>query len=364
MNKKVLGIILALVMVPAMLFAVPVVVTWEWSLDDPAVTTFRYQIGGEEADKWIVVDASQTSYTVEGLDGTQSYSLYLQQSYDGEHFSSSAIATAEPLEVAAETTPEVVPAAETTVAAVTTAPAAETKPAATETAPVVPAEPVKTEAAPVAETKPVEVAKPVEEVKPAEAAKPAETAKVAAAPAPAPKKAAVKGTNNTFNWMLGLYGNADYRLTKTTAASSHSLNVGLGLDAAFNNIFSFGKVSGIGVSARVGVEPYNNTSWKQVFTSDFWSNWVYQMSADMTIDYDIAFGPKSGMKIGAGAFLLYPFNGGNNKISWGLVGDLGFDFGLGKKAYLSLDANYRYYLTEAYKNAMTLGLNVGVGFKF
>ncbi|MFA6732718.1 MAG: hypothetical protein WCS07_08270, partial [Sphaerochaeta sp.] len=97
MKRKFIAVLAALILLPTFLFAVPVVVTWEWLLEDPMVTTFRYQIDGEEEDKWTVVDSSVTSYTERGLDGTQAHTLYLQQSYDGVYFSGSALSVAEPM---------------------------------------------------------------------------------------------------------------------------------------------------------------------------------------------------------------------------------------------------------------------------
>ncbi|MDD4037147.1 MAG: hypothetical protein PHF06_02055, partial [Sphaerochaeta sp.] len=105
MRMKFIALLAALVLLPAVLFAVPVVVTWEWLLEDPMVTTFRYQVDGEDDDKWTVVDSSVTSYTERGLDGTLAHTLYLQQSYDGVHFSGSAISVAEPMFPAIEEMP-------------------------------------------------------------------------------------------------------------------------------------------------------------------------------------------------------------------------------------------------------------------
>ncbi len=138
MRMKFIALLAALVLLPAVLFAVPVVVTWEWLLEDPMVTTFRYQIDGEDADKWTVVDSSVTSYTERGLDGTLAHTLYLQQSYDGVNFSGSAISIAEPMFPAVEQEPViaeepvvvsepevVVPASEEVIAAEQVLPIAE-----------------------------------------------------------------------------------------------------------------------------------------------------------------------------------------------------------------------------------------------
>ena len=80
----------ALLLISATLFAKPVMMNWVWELENPKVTTVRYQVDGENPNKWIVVDSSVTSYTAEGLDGTQTYTLYIQQSYDGQNFSESS----------------------------------------------------------------------------------------------------------------------------------------------------------------------------------------------------------------------------------------------------------------------------------
>ena len=69
-------------------------VEWEWLLDDPDVTAYRYQLGGEDPDGWIVVSADTSTYRAEGLDPYQDYTLYIQRSYDGENWSESAASTA------------------------------------------------------------------------------------------------------------------------------------------------------------------------------------------------------------------------------------------------------------------------------
>lgn len=75
------------------MIAVPVDLTWDWKLNDLDVTTFRFQLDGEDENKWIVVDSSVTSYSAKDLDGTKEYTLYLQQSDDGVFFSKSVKST-------------------------------------------------------------------------------------------------------------------------------------------------------------------------------------------------------------------------------------------------------------------------------
>lgn len=79
------------------LFAVSVTVEWNWVQNDSDVRYFRYQVDGEAEDGWTVVDSSVTNYTAKGLDGSQSYTLYLQQSYDGVYWSQSASSVSQPV---------------------------------------------------------------------------------------------------------------------------------------------------------------------------------------------------------------------------------------------------------------------------
>ena len=66
---------------------------WEWLLDDPDVTVYRYQLDGEDPDGWTEVSGDTDSVTIENLDAEKEYTLYLQRSYDGVHWSGSAKCT-------------------------------------------------------------------------------------------------------------------------------------------------------------------------------------------------------------------------------------------------------------------------------
>lgn len=94
MKKRLFTLLALLVLLPIMAFATEVVITWEWMLDDPQVTGFRYQLNGEDPDSWEIVDGMTSSAVIENLDGTQAHTLYLQQTYDGINWSPSAISTA------------------------------------------------------------------------------------------------------------------------------------------------------------------------------------------------------------------------------------------------------------------------------
>lgn len=95
MRKRILIVALLLAALVAPVFAAQVTVEWNWVKNDPAVQYFRYQLDGEADDAWTVVDADTTSYSVSGLDATGSYTLYLQQSYDGVYWSESASTTSQ-----------------------------------------------------------------------------------------------------------------------------------------------------------------------------------------------------------------------------------------------------------------------------
>ncbi len=150
-NKRALIAAALLILLAVPVFAATVSVEWQWVKNDPAVQYFRYQVDAQNENSWIVVPANVTSYTRSGLDGSRSYTLYLQQSYDGVHWSSSSSVSSEPL-------PEVVPppVASEIVTETTVVPPAE--PAVVEE----PAAPVVEEPAPVTEPEVVETL-PIEE---------------------------------------------------------------------------------------------------------------------------------------------------------------------------------------------------------
>lgn len=95
-NKRILMIATLLIALALPLFAVQATVDWQWEMNDPDVQYFRYQLDSESEDGWTVVPADVLSYSQSGLDGSRSYTLYLQQSYDGINWSASASAASEP----------------------------------------------------------------------------------------------------------------------------------------------------------------------------------------------------------------------------------------------------------------------------
>ncbi len=326
MKRKFITVFAALILLPAFLFAVPVVVTWEWLLEDPLVTTFRYQVDGEEEDNWTIVDSSVTSYTERGLDGTVNHSLYLQQSYDGVHFSGSAISVAEAMFPPEEEVPvvasEPVPAAEEMVAeepapaqeeivaeepapaaeeVVTEAPAEEVVPVAEEVVTEAPAEEVvpvaeevvaeapAEEVVPVAEDavaeEPVPVAEdavaeePAEEVvpvaedavaeKPAEEVAPEAEEMVAEAPAAEEPVATEepaeekKEVVSRSRTTLTMGGTFNFQYPKLN--NYHRFNLQAELGVQMENLITFNDSLGMGVDLGLAYSPYLNGGWRNVF---------------------------------------------------------------------------------------------------
>ena len=64
-----------------------VTIEWSWRAADDEITVFRYRLNDQE---WVHVDSSVTSYILEGVDEELAYMFEIQQSYDGENFSTSS----------------------------------------------------------------------------------------------------------------------------------------------------------------------------------------------------------------------------------------------------------------------------------
>ena len=92
--RKIIALAAVLLLSMSCLFALQGLVTWTWFENDPNVEYFRYQLDGEEEDKWTVVDWSVNEVTLI-LDITEVHELHLQQSYDGENWSESSIVESE-----------------------------------------------------------------------------------------------------------------------------------------------------------------------------------------------------------------------------------------------------------------------------
>jgi hypothetical protein len=321
MKRKFITVFAALILLPAFLFAVPVVVTWEWLLEDPLVTTFRYQVDGEKEDNWTVVDSSVTSYTERGLDGTVDHTLYLQQSYDGEHFSGSAASVAEAMFPPEEEVPvvasEPAPATEEIVAE-EPAPVAE-EVVAEEPAPVA-EELVAEEPAPVAEELVAEEPAPVAEELVAEepVAAAEEVAVVAEEPAaetpllvaeePVEEKKKAESRSRTTLTLGGTFNFQDPALN-----IYHKYNLQAELGVHMENLLTFNDSLGLGVDLGLAYSPYLYSSYgwtntaEDVLAFDFstaLSNFDQAGTISIAPMLNISMG-KTDFDIGIGGFLTW-----------------------------------------------------------
>ena len=92
--RKLTAVLIMLLFSLSCVLAVEGIVTWTWFENDPDVEFFRYQVDGEDDDKWTVVDWSVNEVSIE-LDVSEIHTLYLQQSYDGILWSESSMTDSE-----------------------------------------------------------------------------------------------------------------------------------------------------------------------------------------------------------------------------------------------------------------------------
>ena len=386
MRMKFIALLAALVLLPAVLFAVPVVVTWEWLLEDPMVTTFRYQVDGEDDDKWTVVDSSVTSYTERGLDGTLAHTLYLQQSYDGVHFSGSAISVAEPMFPAIEEMPvlaeepaivaepevlapvaeeipvvvaeeeiapvaeteAVVPVAEEVVLAEEVVPVAEEVIAAEEVVPV--AEEVIATEEVVAAEEPVmvaeEVAAPVETapVEPVVATQP-EPVVAPVEPVELPKAKA----ESRYYTTISLGGTVN--LQTPILGSYNNINLQAGVGIQLNNLVTFNKSLGLGVDVGLMYSPYNNGGWGDLLRFQF-SNIISNLDHAATISIapmlNMEFG-KVAFDLGVGGFFTYGpslATTDGDSMLYGAFAKAALEYKFNKSFSLGASGKYGFILSE------------------
>ena len=333
----------------APLAAAEMTVSWEWLLDDPDVTAYRYQLGGEDPDNWTVVSADTNTYEVTGLDPYQSYTLYLQRTYDGVNWSASGVSTAEALLVAEEVPAAVAeePAAEEEVvpaAVVEEAPVAEEAPAAVEEPVAVEEEPVAEEA--VEEPAPVVVA-PLAPIAPAEIAeKPNELA-----------RSLLIKPGVTFPAMQG-DGKFDFMFD---GKNNQILGeFGLAFDVA--NLARMGDHFGIGLRTDLvaGFVADGDKPWDLAKTTDYFdiNNYIGDVSLDLKLMLDVTAGPAV-IYLGAGAGLEIPT--GKDASLWATVMEGEYnvftmkDSSFGMNYFLSGIVGVRFYMGDVF----SLGIEGG-----
>ena len=364
MNKKWIALLIALVLIPATLFAVPVVVTWEWMLEDPMVTTFRYQIDGEAADQWTVVDSSVTSYTVRGLDGSKSHTLYLQQSYDGEYFSASALSVSEPIlapepEMVAVAT-EVLPSVEEPVLPVAEASALvveeEVLPIAEEIVPVAEEEvlPVAEEIVPVAEEEVLPVAEEIVPVVEEEVVPVAEEIVPVVLPvAEATAATPVDKKESRSSTTITLGGGLNYQAQFDGVPGYNPYNIQASLGVQLNNLMTFNSNLGLGVDLGVSYTPYLSA-----LVAEGWLGVIKDTSNFSSVDHaaTISIAPVINMEfgkvvanVGVGGFFSYgpEFNSAESeKYMYGAFAKLGLGYQVNSWFSLGVEGKFGYVLSD------------------
>lgn len=378
MRMKFIALLAALVLLPAVLFAVPVVVTWEWLLEDPMVTTFRYQVNGEDDDKWTVVDSSVTSHTERGLDGTLAHTLYLQQSYDGIHFSDSAISVAEPMFPAIEEMPVIAEEPVVVAEPETAAPVAEEMPVLASAQEI--ALPVEEEILPVAEEiAPVteEVVAVAEEVVPiteeviaseeiapiaeepvivaeqaAEPVEPAPEAVVAAQPEPVaapvePVEPPKAKDESRYYTTISLGGTVNLQTPNLTGYNDINLAAGLGVQ--MNNLITFNNSLGLGVDVELMYSPYNKGGWREDLRQFQFSNIISNLDHALTISVapmlNMEFG-KVAFDLGVGGFFTYGPSLTADKMLYGAFAKAALEYKFNKSFSMGVSGKYGFILSE------------------
>lgn len=386
MRMKFIALLAALVLLPAVLFAVPVVVTWEWLLEDPMVTTFRYQVNGEDDDKWTVVDSSVTSHTERGLDGTIAHTLYLQQSYDGIHFSDSAISVAEPMFPAIEEMPVIAEEPVVVAEPETAAPVAEEMPVVASAQEI--ALPVEEEILPVAEEfAPVteEVVAETEEVVPiteeviaseeiapiaeepvmvaeqaAEPVEPAPEAVVAAQPEPVaapvePGEPPKAKDESRYYTTISLGGTLNWQDPALPSYGRFNLQAGVGLQ--LNNLMTFNKSLGLGVDVDLMYSPYKvstygwRTAVQDVFKFDFataFGNLDHALTISVAPMLNMEFG-KVAFDLGVGGFFTYGSSlatTDGDSMLYGAFAKAALEYKFNKSFSMGVSGKYGFILSE------------------
>ena len=92
--KKLVAALVLLCFVLVGTFALDASVVWYWYRNDRAVKYYRYQLDGEDDDNWTVVSSNVLEVSLD-VDVSVTHVLYLQQSYDGIHWSESSCTESE-----------------------------------------------------------------------------------------------------------------------------------------------------------------------------------------------------------------------------------------------------------------------------
>mgnify|MGYP000378732968 FL=1 len=339
--KRASILIALLLVVVAGAFALDATVTWSWSQNDPDVKYFRYQLDGEEEDKWTVVDADVLSASYD-IDVSVEHILYLQQSYDGANWSASshtvsAAVEDETLQAAAAEVPETAETTEVPVegsepaAEPAAEPASETGVEVSETASETKDEEVQPEA-PVEE--PAVQEAPVAEVSAEEAPK--------AAPAVYPAKSRID--------LGAVYGN-----TIPFDANAHLVGASLGYTFLFGRTGSFGFGAKIQAAAYTGLDTFNDL--KNISVDAFKGTLDLMLVADYAASW-------MNIYLGVGGEIAAQLNALKSYTA-GVVAQLGARFKLGDVFGVGLEVTDCYSLyPEASKGKNAISAKAYLSFEF
>ena len=339
--KRASILIALLLVVVAGAFALDATVTWSWSQNDPDVKYFRYQLDGEEEDKWTVVDADVLSASYD-IDVSVEHILYLQQSYDGANWSASshtvsAAVEDETLQAAAAEVPETAETTEVPVegsepaAEPAAEPASETGVEFSETASETKDEEVQPEA-PVEE--PAVQEAPVAEVSAEEAPK--------AAPAVYPAKSRID--------LGAVYGN-----TIPFDANAHLVGASLGYTFLFGRTGSFGFGAKIQAAAYTGLDTFNDL--KNISVDAFKGTLDLMLVADYAASW-------MNIYLGVGGEIAAQLNALKSYTA-GVVAQLGARFKLGDVFGVGLEVTDCYSLyPEASKGKNAISAKAYLSFEF
>ena len=337
--KRASILIALLLVVVAGAFALDATVTWSWSQNDPDVKYFRYQLDGEEEDKWTVVDADVLSASYD-IDVSVEHILYLQQSYDGANWSASshtvsAAVEDETLQTAVADVPETTEPAET--------PVEDAEPASE---PAV--EPVVEPSAEVAETAPEtqdeEVQAPVEE--PAVQEAPVEEISAKEAP-----KAALAVYPARSRIDLGaVYGN-----TIPFDANAHRVGASLGYTFLFGRTGSFGFGAKIQAAAYTGLDTFKDL--KNISIEAF------KGTLDVMLVADYAASSWMDLYLGVGGEVSAPLSALESYTA-GVAAQLGARFRLGNVFGFGLEVTDCYYLYPEAAKGNSINAKAYLSFEF
>ncbi len=337
--KRASILIALLLVVVAGAFALDATVTWSWSQNDPDVKYFRYQLDGEEEDKWTVVDADVLSASYD-IDVSVEHILYLQQSYDGANWSASshtvsAAVEDETLQTAVADVPETTEPAET--------PVEDAEPASE---PAV--EPVVEPSAEVAETAPEaqneEVQAPVEEP----AVQEAPVAEVSAEEAPKAAPAVYPAKSRID--LGAVYGN-----TIPFDANAHLVGASLGYTFLFGRTGSFGFGAKIQAAAYTGLDTFKDL--KNISIEAF------KGTLDVMLVADYAVSSWMDLYLGVGGEVSAPLSALESYTA-GVAAQLGARFRLGNVFGFGLEVTDCYSLYPETSKGNAINAKAYLSFEF